>query len=764
MGDVVRDGIVKNLKWNKYDSLVAFIVLANLLLVTRVIEVSYDIVAVSYLYVIGLFLVALAMYYIYSQFLRKNIFKLGFWILFMVTTAVFVVKDGFGAFIGFDESFSNIEKSIGAAKQVDFANFKIYYALAVPIIIFLVLCLARRGLGNVVLIFTLAIFITLWYTGFDVEVKGQLFEYIIISTVTYGTMKYVGHINKLMRQGIMVQDSIMKFIGLIVVIAVSVAFGVKASPQNYKGKFNMDWFNKYINKSSVASVVSFDLESKKYDLAYSGYNDSTKKLGGPITINKSVVLKVKSNETYYLRGNIRTEYNGYSWKAPADNKYFPIPEREKNPKGNSDSYIEGHTSIEIQPEGRSTNSIFTPAGSYNCEWKKDIIYRDKNDIFIANKIVNSPYKVSFYTYRAEFEKFETLDKAILVDETNGGHMSILDKQSLYQQELQVPSYMPKEIINLVNRITAGCKTDAEKVIKIRNYLKNNYKYSLDVSPVPQSREFVDYFINTEKKGYCVYFATAATMFCRIAGVPARYVEGYMMTNKKDSDGLYVVTNENAHAWTEVKLFQGGQDMWLTLDCVPNAVAELQAENDKKSKEEEQKTKPTSVTPANNNKADDNKFKASEKSSDSLDTKLAVKNFNLKDMLKTARAKEIAILLVIVILAAVYIGVRYGVIYITRRRIIKAAGVIPLYIFMLRRLKTIKVSQANSLGDFEFAKSIEDDKLRIKVEQITKLVYSEYYGNKKATDFAKEESYDFIEKYIKDEQGAVRYFIYKILFW
>ena len=78
--------------------------------------------------------------------------------------------------------------------------------------------------------------------------------------------------------------------------------------------------------------------------------------------------------------------------------------------------------------------------------------------------------------------------------------------------------------------------------------------------------FLDYFLFQEKKGYCVYFATAMTMFCRIADVPARYVEGFKMPNNSLS-GRYTVTNEEAHAWCEY-LLKADPDIWAVVDTAP----------------------------------------------------------------------------------------------------------------------------------------------------------------------------------------------------
>ena len=58
-----------------------------------------------------------------------------------------------------------------------------------------------------------------------------------------------------------------------------------------------------------------------------------------------------------------------------------------------------------------------------------------------------------------------------------------------------------------------------------------------------------------KKGYDVQFATAATLMFRYYGIPARYVEGYVITpkdaKKMESGKPEIIPKTNAHAWVEI---------------------------------------------------------------------------------------------------------------------------------------------------------------------------------------------------------------------
>lgn len=130
--------------------------------------------------------------------------------------------------------------------------------------------------------------------------------------------------------------------------------------------------------------------------------------------------------------------------------------------------------------------------------------------------------------------------------------------AIYQKYLQLPDDLPQRVKDLSGTLTADCSNDYDKAKAIEKYLSSsNFTYNLDVDSTPNNRDFVDYFLFDQGEGYCTYFASAMTILARCAGLPARYVEGYILPPEPaegDSD-TYIVTNEQAHAWVEV-YFEG----------------------------------------------------------------------------------------------------------------------------------------------------------------------------------------------------------------
>jgi len=119
----------------------------------------------------------------------------------------------------------------------------------------------------------------------------------------------------------------------------------------------------------------------------------------------------------------------------------------------------------------------------------------------------------------------------------------------------------------------------DAVMKVIDYLKENYTYTLTptVSSI-SSMSALDSFLYETKEGYCVQFATAATMLLREMGIPARYVEGYYLSSlryddAKDRVAKYYGTarDYNAHAWIEVYMGPVG---WMLYETTPAFYSDL----------------------------------------------------------------------------------------------------------------------------------------------------------------------------------------------
>jgi hypothetical protein len=97
------------------------------------------------------------------------------------------------------------------------------------------------------------------------------------------------------------------------------------------------------------------------------------------------------------------------------------------------------------------------------------------------------------------------------------------------------------------------------VKNVQKYLADNTQYTLKPGRLEKNKDYVEDFLTNKKKGYCTAYASAATLMFRYYGIPARYVEGYVITQKDQKDPLETSYDEifielkdsSAHAWTEI---------------------------------------------------------------------------------------------------------------------------------------------------------------------------------------------------------------------
>lgn len=134
-------------------------------------------------------------------------------------------------------------------------------------------------------------------------------------------------------------------------------------------------------------------------------------------------------------------------------------------------------------------------------------------------------------------------------------------------------------------------TQNEIAVAVSDFFEENIPYTLRPGATPKREDFINYFLTTNRKGYCAHFASAATLIFREMGIPARYVEGYAfgletalaseenITKKYEdyyqgysylgkSTVLDVeVTDAMAHAWVEIYIDGYG---WKVVEVTPGS--------------------------------------------------------------------------------------------------------------------------------------------------------------------------------------------------
>ncbi|MBQ2384189.1 MAG: transglutaminase domain-containing protein [Oscillospiraceae bacterium] len=131
-------------------------------------------------------------------------------------------------------------------------------------------------------------------------------------------------------------------------------------------------------------------------------------------------------------------------------------------------------------------------------------------------------------------------------------------------ELPQDTMTEAQKILLDHKVAAGDTVATAKAIG--QFVEASARYDLQTQRMPQDRkDLAIWFLQEADRGYCVHFATAATVLLRAAGIPARYVEGYLVQAQEGRVSL--VRESAAHAWTEYYVDGVG---WMILDATPGS--------------------------------------------------------------------------------------------------------------------------------------------------------------------------------------------------
>src|SRR5207247_4388853 len=122
---------------------------------------------------------------------------------------------------------------------------------------------------------------------------------------------------------------------------------------------------------------------------------------------------------------------------------------------------------------------------------------------------------------------------------------------------------PSSVAGLANRVTASATTPYTKAKALQDYLRNNFRYDLNV-PAGHGDDALQRFLFVTKRGYCEQFAGAYAAMARAVNLPSRVAVGFT-TGDLTPDGSYSVRGYHGHAWPEVFLTGYG---WVAFEPTP----------------------------------------------------------------------------------------------------------------------------------------------------------------------------------------------------
>lgn len=325
-------------------------------------------------------------------------------------------------------------------------------------------------------------------------------------------------------------------------------------------KYN-EKLNKIADKLSLDNLSIKGLKSlfQEKETAMGGINGG--KLGevDQIKYSGDVMLRLTmqpDNHNLYLKGYVANEYAGNSWKdmsnhhAEIFNRFVLSEHPDIYLFTNNGSYLyaDRMNSLLIRYENDPKDYRFFP---YFCDVDSLYSASFSYDLSLKPKNENS-YSYSYMSIgEDEYFKYFSFDEN-----------SDVIQELYYNISYDVPENIEDMFDELlVNPVYYDFTPDGlEKCVEyVKRYLSSNTKYSLNPGKLGKGEDYVVNFLTNKKEGYCTAYASAAVLMFRYLGVPARYVEGYIVTatdmakSTPDETGYInlLVKDYSAHAWAEI---------------------------------------------------------------------------------------------------------------------------------------------------------------------------------------------------------------------
>lgn len=701
----------------------------------------YSIRGFNYVYISVLYFLTVFVCYLFGYFVENNYAKIIIILSILIISAIFILanKDSFISWEN-NQLLANLNYINNQMQSYGFTYFDAYQSMFIVIVPLITLCLyflyevGAKSAVQFLLTFEIIMF---WYLQYYNEVIKCLFPFIAVSIFTMVINKHMKLINNLERKRILIHINRYMFIISLMLLSLAVSFMSTLLPNKTKMNYGDSIIEGISGDSGTISSKSKAF-TERYGLDYSGYSSTEQKLGGPIKLDTSVAFNVESDAAYYLVGDVKDQYTGYSWKksqvqySKGSNisPHYQTLDVQKGLPNNIFNDSERKT-ITIIPDGLITTSIFVPKYPVSVlDHQGTTFYNEDEGTFLSTKALNNEYTVDFYDV-----DLSKLTSGAIVAYNN----------SEYSKYLQLPSSITQRTIDLVYDIVKNCNTNEEKIKAIRDYLSKNYKYTLNASVVPEGKDFVDYFLFEDKKGYCVHFATAMTIMYRIAGIPARFTEGFKMDDNANSRGIYEVRNSQAHAWCE---YMVKPNVWEISDAAPTPEENMKQDtNENNSAPAEAQQNQQQSNPQNTNTP-------STKNNDPQATKVKVVNHKLDTKIVIYSSVTIALIVIILLISLIQ----------NKRKaaMLKNKSAIKLYIYVNKRLKRYSRNKPYNVTDKEFIKTLPRQ-LYLILNPLIEAVYEEFYGGKPKEELDKKYIYSEFERYLKQESGSNSQYLFKKLF-
>lgn len=295
----------------------------------------------------------------------------------------------------------------------------------------------------------------------------------------------------------------------------------------------------------------------------------------------TVLFTVRANRPAYLRCVAFDSYKGDRWVHSSAQRFLPWKEVSKDAYNLADfasfrlpvnfrgSELEAHIDI------KSEMPQYIPAGwiPQSLHFPEKIRVGNDGSLVIDKGADKGLDPGLFYTAVSLVPAGDLKDMRSAEEPDNNELRHIL---TIGKRYLAVPQTLPERVRALARKEGGAGGNWFAKAERIAEYLRKNYKHSLDKPELNPEFDSTDQFLFETRSGACGQFASAEVLMARCLGIPARVVVGYAPGEKDPKAEQYTIRQKHEHAWAEVFSPSHG---WVPIDATPQGSLPLQPQQD-----------------------------------------------------------------------------------------------------------------------------------------------------------------------------------------
>ncbi len=303
-------------------------------------------------------------------------------------------------------------------------------------------------------------------------------------------------------------------------------------------------------------------------------------------------VKVNSDTSEYLRGFVGESYDGKQWQALSgdamtqnEGLFYWLSEDGFSTISQLSAAADASAFSETDQQGMGITYQGARGGYAYLPYSYASGADTTTSTSMATATAGSTESSQIVADSTLLRKSYRLQEVLTGQESSatGDLQTYLDDESayrrfVYENYLDVPDETMGTFESLFGE--ASTLSTEEAKLQVMADLDACASYDEGGQQGSSQQDFVTYFLTTSHAGYSVHYATAATLMLRYYGVPARYVEGYVLDTQAQKadyadaeargqsvpeDGTYELTEGDAHAWAEYYLDGVG---WVPFDPTP----------------------------------------------------------------------------------------------------------------------------------------------------------------------------------------------------